>query len=323
MPLLAWVPPSFTYPSTQQWNLTIEHQLPAAILLRTGYAGSQSYHLTAGVEGNEAVYIPGASTLANTNQRRPMKEFTTAPLGQSPGTAYFHSLLIQAEKRMTHGISFIAGFRWAKSIDQSSESVFWTGNYTTSNPFADRGVSDYHIHRQFILSAVWQIPAPKVLGALGRYALGGWNVSGILMVRDGFPFTVLSGIDNGLNGISGDRADQVGEHRLSSSRPRGEKILAWFNPRAFTVNALGTNGNTGRNAMRGPGYANLDLCLTKSFRLPRLGEGHRADFRAEFFNLTNHPNFANPAAAVNSPVFGRITSAYDPRILQFAVKYSF
>jgi len=323
MPLLAWAPSSFTYPSTQQWNLTLEHQLPAAILVRAGYAGSQSYHLTAGVEGNEAVYIPGASTLANTNQRRPMKEFTTAPLGQSPGTAYFHSLLLQAEKRMTHGVSFIAGFRWAKSIDESSESVFWTGNYTTSNPFADRGVSDYDIHRQFILSAVWQMPAPKVLGSVGRYALGGWNVSGILILRDGFPFTVLSGIDNGLNGLSGDRADQVGEHRLPSARPRGEKILAWFNPRAFTVNALGTNGNTGRNALRGPGYANLDLSLTKSFPLPWLRESHKMDFRAEFFNLPNHPNFGNPAAAVNSPIFGRITSAYDPRILQFAVKYSF
>ncbi len=322
MPLLAWVPGAYTYPSTQQWNFTAEHQLPASVLLRVGYAGSQSYHLTAGVEGNEAVYIPGASTLANTNQRRPMREFTSAPLGQSPGTAYFHSMLVQVEKRMTHGVTFLAGYRWAKSIDQSSDSVFWTGNYTTSNPYLDRGLSDYDIRRQFILSTVWQVPSPRNLGALGRYALGGWNVSGILVLRDGFPFSVVSGVDNGLNGLGGDRADQIGDHRLPDDRSRGEKIHAWFNPRAFTANAIGTNGNTGRNALRGPGFANVDLCLTKSFPLPGW-EAQRIDFRAEFFNLMNRPNLGGPASAVNSPIFGRITAANDPRILQFALKYSF
>lgn len=143
------------------------------------------------------------------------------------------------------------------------------------------------------------------------------------MVRDGFPFSVASGIDNSFNGLGGDRADQVAGHRLSSGRSRAETLLAWFDPKAFATNAAGTNGNTGRNALRGPGLLNLDLCLTKSFPLPRLGEAHRVDFRAEFFNLMNHPNFSNPTATVNSPIFGRITGAGDPRILQFALKYSF
>lgn len=320
MSVVAWDPKSFYPPATQQWNVTMEQQLPAAVLLRLAYAGTQSYHLTAGVEANEAVYIPGQSTLANTNQRRPMKEFTTVSLGQSPGTSIFHSLVVQAEKRMRRGLSFIAGFRLAKSIDQSSESVFWTGNYSTSNPFADRGLSNYDIHKQFVGSFVWQIPFPQGLNPLARRLLDGWSLSGILLVRDGFPFTVLSGIDNNFNGLSGDRADQVGDWHLTADRPKAEKILRYFNPAAFAVNAPGTNGNTGRNALRAWGFTNLDLCLTKSFPL---WESHRIDFRAEFFNFPNHANFGAPAASVNSTIFGRITSAADPRILQFALKYSF
>lgn len=320
MSVVAWDPKGFTYPATQQWNVTIEHQLPASMLLRLSYAGSQSYHLTAGVEANEAVYIPGQSTLANTNQRRPMKEFTTVSLGQSPGTSIYHSMLVQAEKRMSRGLSLIAGFRLAKSIDQSSESVFWTGNYSTSNPFADRGLSSYDIHRQLVGSFVWQIPSPRGLGVLGRHALAGWSLSGIVLVRDGFPFTVFSGIDNNFNGLSGDRADQVADWRLPADRPKGEWLLRYFNPAAFTLNAVGTNGNTGRNALRAPGFANFDVSLAKAFTLR---ESHRIDFRAEFFNLPNRANFGAPAATVTSTIFGRITSAFDPRILQFALKYSF
>jgi hypothetical protein len=94
----------------------------------------------------------------------------------------------------------------------------------------------------------------------------------------------------------------------------------WVTPTAFTANAPGTYGNAGYNSLLGPGFFGLDANLTRGFQIT---ERHRAELRFEFFNLLNHPNFANPANSIRSATFGVLQSASDPRILQFAAKYSF
>ena len=147
---------------------------------------------------------------------------------------------------------------------------------------------------------------------------GGWSLAGVLTLQSGPSFAVRSGVDNSRSGMNMDQADLVGD----ISRPAGaDKVREWFNTAAFVPNAIGTFGNSGRNIVPGPGLAVVNTTLAKYFNVYR---ETKLQFRAEFFNLTNHPNFISPRRdTLTSGTYGRITSADDPRILQFALKWLF
>jgi hypothetical protein len=145
--------------------------------------------------------------------------------------------------------------------------------------------------------------------------VGTWRPSFLLGVHTGFPFTPLAGADNSLTGIGQDRPNAVGDPYV-----RNKATRAWINSTAFVTNAAGTYGNAGYNSLIGPGYLDLDANLTRVFQIT---ERHRFELRFEFFNLLNHTNFANPVNNLRSATFGTVQSAADPRILQFAAKYSF
>jgi hypothetical protein len=133
----------------------------------------------------------------------------------------------------------------------------------------------------------------------------------------GYPFTVTSGVDNARTGTGGQRADLTGDPILAGDRTRGQVITEWLKKSAFAPNALGTFGTLGRNTFEGPGYANVDLGLAKSFRI---AERVAATLRFEAFNAFNRVNLNVPTAGQTSGNFMRITSAYDPRILQLALR---
>jgi hypothetical protein len=160
---------------------------------------------------------------------------------------------------------------------------------------------------------------------VGRYILGGWNSSGIVSLRTGLPYGVDSGIDNAMIGGGGNRANLVGDPNFSGDRSKADRLLQWFNPKAFVQNPVGTLGTSGRTPLTGPGFANVDFSLIKSFpiRGGPLGESQHLDFRAEFFNVFNRANFNNPNGNLSSVTVGRITTALAPRIVQLALKYAF
>ncbi|MBO0862677.1 MAG: hypothetical protein J2P21_30095, partial [Chloracidobacterium sp.] len=185
----------------------------------------------------------------------------------------------------------------------------------------DYGVSDYDRKFTFTGSFNYQLPEFKRTGG-ARYVIGGWQINGILALQSGGPLNISTGFDNSFSGIGADRVDLIGDPTLPADRTRGQKIQQWFDKTAFTANAPGTFGTLGRNAFRGPGYADLDLSLFKRFSMP-YAEGHRLEFRAECFNALNRVNLGNPNTNFNSTVFGRITSANNPRILQLVLRYSF
>ena len=147
-------------------------------------------------------------------------------------------------------------------------------------------------------------------------------MSGALTVQSGPPYSVLAGQDNSLTGIGADFADVSGGiSRAARQDPGRDPVREWFNTRAFTQNATGTFGNAGRNIVIGPGLANLDFALSKNFIVYHES---RIQFRTEFFNLFNHTNLNPPRSdRLTSGTYGRITSAFDPRILQFALKWNF
>jgi hypothetical protein len=273
---------------------------------------------------NSAIYDPVTG-----EANRPWSTFYGGQViwDESRITTSYNALAITAEKRMTNNLSFLGGYRWAKCIDfGGSASSFAFDDFTDSrNINLDRGLCDSDIASQFKLATVWRAPTIASLGFFGRNVIGGWTLSGIWNSHSGFPFSVMANGDFNMDGNYYDRANLVGNPHLSSGRSTTEKLQAWFNPAAFDNPPIGSNGDTGRNFLRGPGYAKLDLSIAKSFAIPYgpLRESQKLDFRAEFFNALNHPNFNNPNNGVGGVAFAAIQSAQDPRIMQFTLKYIF
>jgi Carboxypeptidase regulatory-like domain/TonB dependent receptor len=319
--LLVGYDPDFSYPNIHQWNLTLEQSLPANFVARITYQGSAGRRLFHAAEYNAAVYGPGA-TVANTNDRRPRREFAQLTLAGTYGLSNYNALVTSLEKRLSSGLTLLTGFTWQKSLDLASSTAF-EGNLGA--PYGsiqrDHAVSDYNRKFRFTGSFNYQLPGFERYGA-ARYVIGGWQINGIVALQSGAPLNIGAGADNSRSGIGADRVDIIGDPRLPDDRTRGDKVQQWFNKAAFKANELGTFGTLGRNVLRGPGYANLDLSLFKSFPMP-YSEGHKIEFRAECFNSLNRVNLGNPNTNFNSVVFGRITGAGDPRILQLVLRYSF
>jgi hypothetical protein len=319
--LLVAFDPKFTYPSIHQWNLTIEQSLRASMVLRLAYQGSAGRHLFHASEVNPAIYGPGA-TIANTDRRRPMPEFTQLTFAGTYGVSNYNALVVSLEKRFSRGVTFLGGLSWQKSMDLASYTAFEgnLGAYPYGSIMRDYGPSDYYRKLRFTSSFNWQLPGPQ--SGVARAALANWQLNGIVIMQTGGPLNFVTGFDNSFSGIGNDRVDIAGNPNLNDGRPRGERIQKWFNTTAFTANAPGTFGNLGRNTGRGPGYANLDLSIFKAMPMP-FSERHRVEFRAEFFNALNRVNLGNPTTNFTSNLFGRITGANDPRIIQLGLRYTF
>jgi len=319
--LLVAFDPHFTYPTIHQWNFSIEQSLPKGLTARVAFQGSAGRHLFYAAERNAAAYGPGA-TIANTNQRRPFPEFTQLTFAGTYGMSNYEALVASVEKRFAGGLTFLAGLSWQKAMDLASYSAFEAnlGAYPYGSIMRDYGPSDFNRKARFTGSFNYELPGPKQ-GAT-RYVLGGWQLNGILILQTGPMLNITTGFDNSFSGIGNDRVDIVGNPNLPGGRSRGDEILKWFNTAAYAANSPGTFGSLGRNTGVGPGYANLDLSLFKAFPMP-YSEHHRVEFRFECFNSLNRVNLGNPNTTFSSSLFGRITSAGDPRILQLGLRYSF
>jgi hypothetical protein len=319
--LLVGYDPNFGTPNIHQWNFTLEQALPKGLVARIAYQGSAGRDLFHSSELNAAVYGPGA-TIANTDRRRPRPEFTQLTFGGTYGISDYNALVTSIEKRFAHGLTFLGGLSWQRSTDIASYVAFEgnVGAYPYNQLMKDHGPSDYNRKLRFTGSFNYQVPGPKT--GTARYVLGGWQLNGIVIMQTGAMLNFTTGFDSSLSGINGDRPDIVGNWHLDSGRPHGELIQKFFNTGAFTANAPGTFGTLGRNVGIGPGYANLDMSLFKSIIMP-FSDRHKVEFRAEMFNSLNRVNLGNPTTNFSSTLFGRITGANDPRIIQLGLRYSF
>ncbi|MGA8731324.1 MAG: carboxypeptidase-like regulatory domain-containing protein [Terracidiphilus sp.] len=307
--------PSFKPPATMQWNFTVEHQLPWGVLLRTGYEASESYHMFDSRDINSGI-----------NEVRPMTGGGYGGkviLNESSNTASYNALAVSAEKRMTGNLSFLGGFRWAKCLDEAGSNASFAFNEFTDprRPWLDRGHCDSDVAGQFKLAAVWRAPKFQGLGFAGREVIGGWTMSGVLTRAGGFPFSVMATGDTNETGDDYNRANLIGDPHTQG---KSGTLQEWFNTAAFAV-PQDADGNSPRNFLRGPESVNLDYALIKSFAMPfgPFRDAQKIDFRAEAFNLFNHPNFGAPDNATGDSTFGSILSAGSPRIMQLALKFVF
>jgi hypothetical protein len=184
------------------------------------------------------------------------------------------------------------------------------------NPFSrnsDKAVCDFDLRQSFANSFVYE--SPRFTGRAVNAALGNWQFSFLLSAHSGYAFHPVTGVDASLSGVGLDRPNLVGNPYVKNT-----SNLVWLNPAAFVANAPGTFGNVGFNSLLGPRYVDLDTNLTRLFKVR---ERMRFELRFEFFNTLNHTNFSLPVNNIRSATFGLLQSAADPRILQFALKYSF
>lgn len=306
----------FQGPYVQTWNLTLEREVGLGFVTRTSYAASKGTRLGVVREGNAAVYAPGVTT-ATTNQRRPYgPAIGNLSFVEPTANSTYHALQITADRRFSKGFSLLMNYQWAKSIDDASASKL-TGQART-NPYDqsfDKGPSDFDKRHVFNLSGLWELPFNVRNGA--RWLVNGWSLNAIASLQSGPPFTVTSGVDNARTGTSGQRADMIADPNFSGDRSRGDQISEYLQKSAFAPNALNTFGNLGRNNFRAPGLATWDFGLFKRFQVT---ETVGLTYRFEAFNAFNRPNLGLPVSTLNNANFMRITSAFDTRILQMALR---
>jgi hypothetical protein len=322
------------------------------------------------------------NTPGNALLRAPLQgvSITGFSLNESTANSSYDSLQMSLTERSSHGLQFLAAYTFAKSIDNASgsgggagivgivntgalnDSSLILGNQTDSR--ANRGLSDFDRKHRFVGSYLWNVPSPRFASRSNFYraAIRNWQTSGIFTAMSGLPIDVvdtgagsLYGLANGANPLA--RPSLVagmGCQDALRNVPNGY----FFNPSVFarplvaagqpipssggvaTTSAAGSDiGNVGRNCLRGPRQVNLDFSIAKLFPI---AESRIVEFRSEFFNLLNHPNFANPISNLNALIasggsinpttgqvlspgnFGRIIStSNNPRIIQFGLKFSF
>lgn len=318
--LIAYPDPNFRTAYLQHFNLNVGRQLRQDLAFQVGYVGKLGCKQALGVPTNPALYRPGA-TPANLDSRRPLQGYTANRSTSSLANSSYHALQAEFDKRMRAGFSFRAVYTFSRSIDMLSGVNSVAGNIP--NPFnlrAERGLSGFHAKHIAAFSWIWEAPGARAGNAAVRAVAGGWQVNGLVHMRSSSPINIVTGRDNALSGTPQQRPNVVGEHRLPEDRPRGERIDAWFDRAAFAFPAEGTYGNTGRLALMGPASATTNIGVFRGFRLP-WREGLQIQLRTELFNAFNSVNLGTPNNSLNAGArMGRITTADDARIIQFALK---
>lgn len=327
---------NFRLPVVLTWNMTLERSLGQSWLLRAAYMGSNGTHLNgtgdqeAGLlQVNPAIYIPGQSTEGNTQQRRVYPNYGTVDFLDSEVNSNYNGLQLTLEKRFSRGFSFLANYSWSKALDNfgpggsnGHQSPSGSNTCTCGRAF-DYGPDTGDIGKAFKFSGNYLMPRIAVNNFAGRL-INGWGLSDIATWQSGFPYTVFSDSDNSFSAIGADRADltvpRIKDAILSNGRSHAQLVNAWFDTSAFQSNAIGTFGNSGKNALRGPRYFDTDLAVLKNTDLEK---GVSLQFRAEFYNALNNVNFGMPDSGFTDSSFGQLTYALSPRILQFSLKVLF
>jgi hypothetical protein len=315
-----------------QWNASYQRQFRGDWMASLTYLGNKTSHLWLSMDLNSAVYIPGncgsspCSSTGNTNARRVFtianpdqgKYYAAMITSDDGANANYNGLLASVQHRFSHGFTFLANYTWSHCISEG-DFAGNVGNEQYQNQYnrhGDRGDCNYDIRHMFNASFVGNSPAigPSWIRPVTR----NWQFAPLVRATSGLPVNVLTGTDRSLTSVNLDRPNLVAgvDPYATHMGPQ----LQWFNAAAFTPNATGTFGNLGRDVMRAPGVLNVDVALSRIFSFT---ERYRLEARAEGFNVINHTNFYAPVANVSAANFGRITSAADPRILQFALKIFF
>ncbi|MFN0101487.1 MAG: carboxypeptidase regulatory-like domain-containing protein [Bryobacteraceae bacterium] len=330
----------------QNWHFTVQRTLFQNTLLDVAYVGNKGSRLPILGDLNQARPITadelsrGLTTLGTLLARRPFQGFNNITAVQPTGFSNYHAMQLKFEHR-GRDLTLLSSFTWAKAIDNVGQ-VLDTPNggspnpQDIRNPQNDKGASSFDQRFNSTTSFVYQMPfgtgrkfGKSMPGALDA-VLGGWEASAIVSLLSGQPLNlrypdaagILSDGQPDFLGNVALRPNYVGGDILSNTGT--DRHLGYFNRTVLAVPAVTSPfGTLGRNVVYGFPLRQTNLVLAKSFRLPTINEGARLTFRSEFYNLFNQTNFAAPDVNFASATFGRVSSTFDPRFVQLALKLSF
>ena len=326
---------------SMQYLFNVQRQFGNNWSVEAGYLGSVSHHLAGFMNQNEGVPNGGIGTATS---RLPFQNFGYIQSVEDMGNAVYNSLALKITKRFSGGFSMTTAYTYARSIDDTSairiqgyDTLFPQNSYCIR---CERGLSSFDTRHRLVVAPLYELPVGKgkLLNIDNRVAnalVGGWQVGGILMLQSGIPQTItIGGLDQSRTNSTYDRPDSTGiGTAIDNPTPNG-----WYNRGAFVENAVGRFGNTGRNTATAPGVYAINAEVHKNFVMP-YNEHHQVQFRAEAFNLLNHPNFGGPQANILSGAqspgqpataphvgFGTINTlatGISMRQLQLGLKYTF
>ena len=312
--------PNFRDPYFQHWNFGIQQELGFNMVWEASYAGSAGKKLYEFRNANQP--LPTADPNADVDPRRP-RPFLGSDLTYwcSCGSSTYHSLQTKLEKRFSNNLSFLAAYTFGKSIDEQSQASLGFDNSagvrSEYNYRAEKGRSDFDQTHRFVVSYTYNVPVPDSWKGPSKAILGGWQLIGIHSFTTGTPFTVHALTD--FSNTGGDARPNV-VLNVPTDPPGGKTRQEWFNPAAFSDPVSGQFGNAGRNILTSPSNVSIDMSLFKNIPL---GERLHLQFRSEFFNLINHPNFRGLNTTYDSSNPGELTAAATSRQIQFALKLLF
>lgn len=315
-----YIPSNSRTPYLQAWNFGIQHDLGHGFVLDTTYVGNKDTKLWARTWPNQPPPGPG-----DVDSRRRYTNVSTIAGDEPIGNANYNGLQMRLDKRFSQGLSMLTSYTWSKAITdtQAAETGAFVPDLQDNNDRgANRGLTASDTRHRFTLSSVYELPfgsnrryMSDVHGAVGKI-VSGWQLSGIISLQTGQPFTATLAFDNPNVGEGAKLPNLIGN---PNNGPK--TINQFFNTQAFALPPQYTFGNEGIDVIEGPGIRDVDLSLVKN---TPIGERMNLQFRCEAFNAFNHSILAQPNATFGTPQFGQITSTrLDNREIQFALKLSF
>ncbi len=346
-------------PYAEHFNFSIQREISNSTVLTIGFVGTRGHHLIAqssfnpgnaakclqirallpagqgcGPGGEDTIYsLPSGQVAYGT---RPFSVTSGRSLGQglldfsdntfeeTLANSNYNALQISLEKRVG-AVRLLGAYTWSKSLDNASA---FSDNINPLNPRVSKSLSTFDLTHNFVVSYSYDLPFQKLTssgtGAIAKL-LDGWSVTGITRFTTGLPITLGEGGDLALCGCSGvDRPNYNGQP-VQFFDPRASANHQFFSTAPFSPEQLGVAGNANRRFFHGPGLNNWDFAVHK---MTRITERTSIEFRAEFFNIFNHaqfaaPQFGSPSGSISSPTFGQATAAAEPRIGQLALKFFF
>jgi len=342
------VSPSFRPAMIQQYSFNSQGEFPQDWLWEVGYVGTRGIHLLRQRSENQALDatpdnpVRGQTfdTLANISLRAPI--LGVAPdsmnIEESEGSSWYNALEVSLTKRLSHGFQILASYTFSKTLDTDGSDInsISAGNTITlgnqNSPHQRWGRASTDRTHRFVLSGTWNLPRPS--HGIESAVLGGWALGGVAIVQSGSAMTIALTNATNVFGISEDRAQLTGsclKSQLRTNGPMATRLNNYFNPSCFTTppvigaDGIGTAfGDSSTGIVDGPGQVNVDFSLSKLTALHWPREGSNLEFRAEFFNALNHPQFANPDSNLSSSTFGVISgTSVNARVGQLGLKFSF
>ena len=316
--------PFYFTPTVYEWSATVDSEFAPNWALEVGYIGNRAVHTDIyHVYANMAQPTPPSQTVTPV-----WPDFGQFVWNTYDGISNYHALTARLTKRFSQGFSALVSYTWAKEMDYNGgDSAEITYLQNDNNPRADYAPGDVDTGQRFVASPIWQLPFGSGQHFLNRKGLanaltGGWELSGIITLQTGIPYSIYSPQDFSNSLAAYPRPDRI----CNGSGPR--TVAEFFNTNCFTTNLLaaalanGTPryGNAGRNILFGPNIRTADIAVMKHTKIT---ERFDLQFRAQFFNMLNRANFSLPGTTVGSSTFGVIGGARDGRTIQFGLKVEY